>query len=115
MNTSRINVEPSMLYQRQVLNLTVEGKTKRTIFELRYLYKTDKWYISLFDAQSGNPYCLYVPVIASDKLLDNLLEPFAHKRIGWMACIPLGDGPSTGNPTRYNWDEFGLVWGDSFD
>lgn len=114
MTTIQITPDPSLLYQRQVLNLTVEGKTKRIIFELRYLYKTEKWYFSMLDAQSGEPYCLYVPVIASSLFLNDLLGPFQHKRLGWMACLPIVDKPSSDNPGMYNWGEFGLVWGDGF-
>ena len=115
MNTLHIILDPSTLYQRQVLNLTVEGKTKRVIFETRYLEGTDKWYVSVFDAQTGSPYCTYVPLIASYDIMVDLFEPFAHKRLGWLMCLALADSPSSENPSKDNLNEFGLVWGDSFE
>lgn len=115
MNVLQIQLDPTSLYQRQVLNLTVEGKTKRVIFETRYLEITDKWYVSVFDAQTGDPYCTYVPLIATYDTMVDLFEPFVHKRIGWLMCQVLADSPSSENPGKDNLDEFGLYWGDSLE
>ena len=115
MKLIKITPEPNVLYQQQVLNLTVNKKTTRVIFELRYLFRTDKWYVSLFDAQTGAPLCTYIPLVSSTIQLNNLLEPFSYKNLGWLACIPIVDEPSTENPSKNNLSEFAIVWGDSFE
>ena len=104
-----------MLYQRQVMNLEIGNTARRVIFELRYLDATDKWYFSLFDAQTGKPICTYVPLVASYEYMNNLLEPFTHKGIGWMVCFPVVDEPSSVNPQKGNLNEFAIVWGDTLD
>ena len=115
MNLIKITPEPNLLYQQQVMNLTVGKKTTRAVFELRYLHRTDKWYVSFYEAQTGAPICTYIPLIASTIELNNLLEPFAYKDIGWLACIPIVDEPSTENPSKDNLSEFAIVWGDSYE
>jgi hypothetical protein len=114
-NSFQIVTENKSLYQRQIINLPIENISKRVVFELRYLYATDKWYFSFFDAQSGNPLCTYVPLVASYEYMDNLLEPFTHKRIGWLVCFPVVDEPTSVNPTKNNLAEFAIVWGDTLD
>ena len=111
----QIMTTPSALYQQQVINLGSGDLSRRVIFELRYFYKTDKWYISMSDAQTGETICTCVPVIASYSFYINLLEPYYHKGIGWIMCVPVVDEPSSENPGRNNLDEFALFWGDEFE
>lgn len=115
MNSLHIIPEPNLLYQRQVINLEFEKGTKRVVFELRYLFRTDKWYFSLFDAQTSAVICSYVPLVASYEYMNNLLEPFGHKNIGWLVCFPVVDEPSSEDPTQYNLSEFAIVWGDTLE
>lgn len=115
MNTFRFVLDDKTLYQRQIVNLPIGGMSKRIIFELRYLYATEMWYFSFFEAQSGKPICTYVPLITSYEAMNNLLEPFTHKGIGWLVCLPVVDEPSSVNPTMNNLSEFAIVWGDTLD
>ena len=114
MNNMFIYVDPTIYYQRQIINFPIGDETKRVIFETRYLEATDKWYISLYNAQDGSPICLYIPVIATYEEHHNLFEPYIHKRIGWLVCYCLVDDPSSENPSKDNMGEFGFFWGDTY-
>ena len=115
MNNLVILADPTVKYQRQIVNLPVGNITKRVIFETRYLEATDKWYISIFDANSGASICTFIPVIASYEYPINLFEPFRHKRIGWIVCVAIVDEPSSENPSKDNMGEFGFYWGDVYE
>ncbi len=114
MKLSLIDVDPASRYQ--IMTFVVEGSSgsKRVRLELRYLAAPEKWYISRYEAQTGNPICLYVPVVASYNELNDLLEPYAYKNIGSMVCVPLVDQPSSPDPTLNNWEEFALCWSENF-
>lgn len=100
-------------YQSLSLNLEIGKKTKRVNFELRYMEKTDLWYVTLTDLQTDESYLRFVPLLASSKTqLNNLWEPFRHKGIGMLGCIPVVDNPSSENPSLNNLNEFAIVWGD---
>ena len=115
MKALQIIPESNSLYQRQIINLEVDGKAKRVVFEFRYLYKTEKWYVSLFDAQTGNPICTYIPLIASYEYFNDLFEPFSYKNIGWLVCFPIVDNPTSENPTQDNLSDFAILWGDKIE
>ena len=108
----QIEVNPESLWQSQTLILP--GKeTMRVNFELRYLPKTDLWYMSMTDVQSGKSYFRYVPLLATrSDYPTSLVEPFWHEGIGVILCLPLTDNPTTENPSKDNLNEFAIVWGD---
>ena len=108
-----IPITSETLYKILTFNVVIGKNTKRFRMELRHLTYTDKWYISIFDAQSGEAYCRYVPVVASYNALNNLIALFAYKDIGWMACIPKISKPSSADPQEDNIDQFEIVWGDT--
>ena len=112
---SLIDVDPDTMYQIMTMNITVKEQKKRIRLELRYLEAPETWYISVYDAQSGNPICLYVPVISCWDDLNDLFAPYAYKDIGQIVCVPMVDEPSSVNPTKHNWSEFALVWSDDFN
>ena len=113
MTYMQIIPQSDSLYQDIVLNLTIGKDTVRVIFELRYLEKTDRWYMSLFDMQKTKNYLLNVPLLSSKPgTMNNLWEPFTHKRLGILACYPGSDNVSTENPSKDNINEFIIVWSD---
>jgi len=103
--------DKELLWQQQIINITPSGSSKRVILQLRYIERNDLWYIFLYDGQTGNPICTFVPVIVSGDKMVNLLAPFEHKNIGYMFCVSTVDDPSTENPSKSNWDDFALYWG----
>jgi len=107
-----IFVENGIAIQRIIVNLPLSSKAKRVMLEFIYKEKTNLWTVSVYDAQSGDPYCLRVPLISSRLYLNNLFAPFATKGIGDLVCIPIVDEPSSVNPSLNNWEEFALVWGE---
>ena len=98
--------------QEKIVNLPIGKKSKRLVFNLYYRDKTDMWYISIYEAQSGLLVCGEVPVVNSGYYPNDLFEAYKHKEIGQIACIPMANNPSTENPSLNNWDEFALAWGD---
>ena len=101
------------LYQDLTLNLTIGKETKRVILELRYLEKTDRWYVSMFDAQRDHTYFMNIPLLASTLVkVNDLFAPFSHKRIGMLGCFPNTDNVTTENPSKDNLSDFIIVCSD---
>lgn len=101
------------LYQDLTLNLPIGKENLRVVLELRYLEKTDRWYMSLFDVQRNHTYLLNVPLLSSIAGgPNNLWEPFAHKFIGRIYCFPSSDNLKTENPSKENLSEFIILWSD---
>jgi len=71
------------------------------------------WYLSIFDADTEEAFCRYVPVIASYEDRNDLLAPFATKLIGSIYCVPMVNEPATQDPGLDNMDEFEIVWADN--
>ena len=115
MNAAVLPFDPESLYQSVTFNAEVKGIACRLRVDLRHLTYTDKWYFSLYNAQTGEPYCLYVPVIASYVELNDLMRPFGHKEIGGIVCGAIIDNPSSDDPTEETIKEFAIVWGDTFN
>lgn len=112
---SEIPLNSDSLYQITNFNAKVGRITRRLRVEVRYLYYTDKWYLSVFNAQTGEAYCRYVPLVSSFADMNNMISLYMHKDIGWLVCIPKIDNPSSEDPKKGNLNEFALVWGDGFD
>lgn len=108
----QIEVNPELLSQAIITTIEVKGVAKRVRFEFDYMEAPDKWYVSLYDAQSGESYCINIPVIASYTGKNDLFEPYHYKNIGELVCIPAVDEPSSTDPSIDNMDEFMVIWGE---
>ena len=108
----QINVNPELLSQAIVTTIEVKRVAKRVRFEFDYMEAPDKWFVCLYDAQSGEPYCLNIPVIASYTGKNDLFEPYHYKDIGQLVCVPVVDDPSSVDPSVDNMDEFAVIWGE---
>lgn len=106
-----ITPEKDYTSQSIILNLTIGNTTKRCTLDLTYRDRTDKWYCSLTNMQTGEVYLMNVPILCSyGKVANNLWEPYWSKEIGMLCCFPIA--PTTTDPSKNNFDEFLLVWGD---
>ena len=114
MTLYRIDKTPGERYQIITITLPYKKDNIRLRFEIRYLNETGLWYLSLFNLQTGETCCRYVPIIASYEAVNNLLEPYAYKEMGCVACVPVVENPQSENPGLNNFNEFELVWGESF-
>lgn len=110
-----IPIDPNERYQAITVELSPYGNARRFRIEVRYLNESDRWYISVFDASTGEAFFRYVPVIASYEHVDNLIGHVYHKNIGCIFCIPIVDNPSSINPGLNNLSEFAIGWSDGLD
>lgn len=108
----KIEPEEETLYETFDLTGIVGGVSRRLRLELRYLYNTDRWYVSMFDSQSGDALCRYVPVVTSKEGPNDLFEPFKSKKIGKFYCVPNIDDLTSQDPRMDNISDFSLLWGD---
>ena len=108
----QLNANTKDLYQFIEANIKIKNEDRVVRFELRYLPATEKWYLSMFDVQSGESYFRYVPVVACDKDTNNLIAPFYYKDIGVIVCWSKVDNLSSESPQENNLGEFYLVRGD---
>ena len=108
-----VTPDPAYTEQSIFINLTMKGITKRVILDLRYIDKTDRWYMSLKDVQTAEVYFTNVPVLCSyGDVANNLWEPYWSKGIGMFCCFPNVSNPTTVDPSKDNLNEFLFVWGD---
>lgn len=114
MKLYKISKNPDERYQIITITLPYGKDNLRLRFEIRYLNEPGLWCLSLFNLQTGEACCRYVPLIASYGAVNNLLEPFAYKKMGCLAVIPLVEKPQSENPGLNNLNEFEIVWGESF-
>lgn len=108
-------ITPSTEFTTQsfVLNLTIGNETKRCNMILNYMEKTDKWYCSLSNLQTGESYLTNVPVYCTyGEVGNDLWLPYLYKNIGMLFCFPRIAEPSSTDPSKNNFDEFILVWSD---
>lgn len=106
-----LNNDAKTKFQSFYENITVEGKSVRARFELRWREATNKWYLSIYNSQTGEAYCLHVPVVTSDVEQNDLLSPFYYKDIGSILNVPVVMNPTSENPQKDNFVQFNLVWG----
>ena len=112
MKIAILNKNTVTQYQSMETTISVRGVTRRVRFELRYLTAMDRWFLSMFDAQTGESYFRYVPVIGCSTDWNDLLAPFYHKNVGFTICTPVIKEPSGSSPQKDTLNEFGVVWGD---
>jgi len=110
-----IGTQPDIRYQVRTMVVTPDNTPIRANVEIRYLNEPGLWYLSIFDAATGESKCRYVPIIASYNERNDLMAPFRHKNIGSIYCVPTVANPSSQDPGLDNLGEFALVWGDSDD
>lgn len=107
-----LNKNSEAYYQSLESEITINGITKSVRIELRFLEKTNKWYLSMFDNQSGEAYFRYVPAITCVEDTNDLIAPFYYKGVGSILCLRAVDEPSSTNPQEKNLRQFNILWGD---
>ncbi len=115
MNIVTLPFDKDAMWQTVTFNAAIGGAALRLRVELRHMTYTDKWYISVYDAQSGEPYCLYVPVVASTVEINDLTKLFEYKGFGHFMCAAHIGNPTSEDPNAETFGEFSIVWGDTFE
>ena len=110
-----LNFDSEQLNQSIETVLPIDGEQRRVYIELRYLEETEKWYLTMTDAENGKSYFRYVPIVACYDEVNDLILPFSYKNIGMVFCISMVENPDTVNPAKEDMKQFAVVWGDKFD
>ncbi len=108
----KLDIHPELKSQAIITSIEVKGNAKRVRFEFDYMEKPNKWFMSIYNTQSGESYVLNVPLVASYYAKNNLLAPYAYKDIGEVVCVPVVDEPSSVDPEGENLGEFAVIWGE---
>ena len=108
----QLDIKPELLSQAIITTIEVKKIAKRVRVEFDYFEKIDKWMMAIYDAQSGESYCTNIPVIASYEAKNNLIEPYRHKNLGEVVCVPTIESPSSADPGKENMSEFAVIWGE---
>ena len=105
-------------YQVFYLPVSPDGRAFQARVELRYLSAPDLWFLTIADAITGETYVNQIPVLCSYEVLNDLLYPFRWlfqgSGIGSLFCLKAVEQPSSPNPTKNNFHEFTLLWGDRY-
>ena len=94
--------------------LEIDGENRVLYIKLRWLKKTERWLMSIFDDE-GNPVLRNIPLIAGQAFPSaDLLDQFGYLGIGHASCFPTEHIPSTEQPSFDNLGldkEWSLLWG----
>lgn len=112
METIYLNKDIEDLYTSIETVVPIDGKQTRVRFELRFLEKTNKWYLSMFNSETGESYFRFVPMIGCVDDVNNLILPFSYKGTGFVICAAIIDNTDSVSPEKDNVSDFGIVWGD---
>lgn len=107
-----LNSDTESTYQSFEDVIPIDGQQRRVRFELRLLGKVNKWYLSMFDSETGESYFRYVPMVACINDVNDLIAPFRYKGTGFVLCASLVEEPSSVSPEKGNLGQFGIVWGE---
>lgn len=100
--------------QAKTLTISPNDHTISLRVNIRYLYRTDKWYMSITDGLTGESIVQYVPLVAGDlETLNNLLIQFGYKGIGSAFVIPKGNNENS-DPVHETINDYWIVWGDAY-
>lgn len=101
--------------QMKTVIITPNDKTVSLRVEIRRLCATDRWYISITDAATGESLVQYVPLVSSTlDTLNNLLRQFSYMGIGGLWVIPLSAEDEDTDPADGTLNRYAIVWGDSY-
>lgn len=98
------------------LDLSLDSVSLHARVEIRYLFASNCWVLSIWDNSSGKLLINQIPLICSYGEINDLFQPFRHLRegqgIGSLFVIRGVDEPSTPDPAEGNLTEFRILWGD---
>ena len=106
---------------RQVMtaDVMIDGTALHVRFEVRYLSAIDQWVLSLWDNSNGEQWVNMIPLICSHGAVNDLFQPFRHKRdgngIGSLMVLPGMDQPESDDPWEGNLTEFMVIYGDRYE
>ena len=100
--------------QSSTLTISPGGRTVSLRLEIRHLRRTDRWYLSVADALTGESIIQYVPLVACS--LDdpnNLLRQFGYLGLGGVWVLNKSGRDEGADPADGTLDDFEIIWGDA--
>lgn len=107
-----LRIDPNQPYQAQTITITPNGRSISLRLELRYMFYTGKWYLSIWDASKNECLLTYVPIVSSEEILNDLLSLFQYMNLGSTVCVPVSTQLYGTDPGQTNWNQYELQWGD---
>ncbi len=95
------------------LNITPNGTAVSLRVTVSYFRHTDRWYMTVEDASSGECMASFIPLIASGDKYNDLMGQLGHKGIGSVFCVPLTDDHETPDPAKDTLTDFEVIWMDN--
>ena len=114
MNSVALKVNTESKDQVMTLSLDPNGNHRTFRVQIKYLDYVSKYIISVWDAMTGEPLAMTIPLVASyNDAANDLFKQFSYKGIGSLYVAPVVKEPTTPDPTFGTLGEFEIVWGDS--
>ena len=101
-------------YQIKTFTISPDGNPTSLRVEIRRLVRLDKWFISIFNASTGENILQYLPLIGSDPEheMNDILAQFGYKGIGSLVVLPKVSELAGTDPNEENLGLFEICWGD---
>lgn len=101
--------------QEITLRLCPDDRSVIIRMRLEWREYVSKWFCTLWDATTGECLVSNLPIIGSQRYINDLLGQFGYKRIGTFSCVPLTNEMQGKNPDFETMRLFELLWGDHLD
>lgn len=100
-------------YQIQTITIAPNGKVRSLRLEIRRLVRLDKWFLSVYDATTGENIIQYIPLVSSiPGGINDILAQFGYKEIGSAIVGPKHNEQFGTDPAEGTLGDFEIVWGD---
>ena len=103
------------IHRAMYQTLTIDGNTFSVRIELQYFQRTDKWYLSIYDAVSGSAILTFIPLRSSAAgRMNDLLGQFEYLGMGSIFCFQASQDAPSFDPSGTSLGSWSLYWGDRY-
>lgn len=109
-----LNIDHEISNQTQTVLVDPDGVKQKIRVELQYMEHTGRWMMSLFRSD-GSCIASYIPLVASDLVINDLVGIYGYKAIGSIFCWTNNPELQGSDPAEDALREFDVVWGDRLE
>ena len=115
MDSLALNIDSESKDQAFIMDIEPNGERITVRVHLKYYDYIAKYMVSIWNASTGEPLVMNVPLVASTggEIANDLLKQFAYMRIGSMYCATLANEMPRDDPLYETISQYEVVWGDS--